>query len=70
MRTRIYTITGTTKTRVFESFARVHSSPNAHYRQEVHHVYGGTRQQVCAAVVEAAHKSQVFAGPLCVSFPT
>lgn len=69
MRTRIYTIKGSTKTRVFESFA--HSTPgSSFYRQEVHETFGGTTQQVCVAIVRTAHRSQPIYAPVCVSFPS
>jgi hypothetical protein len=74
MRTRIYTISaGGAKTRVFSQYrgGDIKDGQGTFFRQDVHTILGGVKQQVCAALVQAKpHRSNVEYGPVCVSFPS
>ena len=71
MRTRVYRV-GTTKTRVFQGFVGgvINPPPGTKFRQEIHRVFGGPRQQVCGALVASSNHGDVLYGPVCTSFPS
>lgn len=70
LRTRAYSFSGTTKTRWFSNSVGGNINvlpPGVSFYQGIHQIRPH-REQVCEAIVLAAATSQVFAGPLCVSF--
>lgn len=74
LRTRAYSISGSTKRKWFSGYARGISfgSPDGihtfiSYYQGIHQVRFQANQ-VCEAIVDAADHSNVYRGPVCVSF--
>lgn len=72
MRTRVYSIVGTTKTKVYSNFVGgTIKSKSTTWWQGIHRIFGGSKQQVCGAIVSASHHSAPPRfGPACVTFPS
>jgi hypothetical protein len=71
MRTRVYAIYSWGKSKVFSGY---HNGKEAQagdlFYQGIHRTYGGSRQQVCAAIVsQGPHHALQNLAPVCVSFP-